>query len=376
MSLKKSNVNKKNASSTNLSMPREKVESVNRALNILKIIGEAKSFGLSAADLQRRTGIPKSSLSYVLRTLLNNEFLSFDEETRRYTVGKQILSLGAEILKDIRQVWESIDVPRAEILRGEVFKSLQKLAHHTKLVSLCGVLHHESLLFIESCEPTALIKTTILPGERQIPYKSAFGKILMSYSNENQFYRIMERYPVDKVGTRKYDNHFQLRKDLQEAKTVGYAIDDDNQQNIRSIASPVLSAHSDAIAAIGVIGTVEQISDFRFISNLIKTEAQSLSVQLRTDKNLDVKTATGILQIPTRTNVEEGIKTRVKGIQQQLNRLRREKHLTQHELAGRVGVSQSLIAKIESGSVNNVDLRTLISIVLALGNDLDIRIKS
>jgi len=359
-------------------MPREKVESVNRALNILKIIGKAKPFGFSAADLQRRTEIPKSSLSYILRTLVKSKFLNFDRVTGRYTVGTEIVSLGAEVLKDIRQAWEDMGVPRPEVFRAEVVRSLQKIAQQTKLVALCGVFHRENLLFIESYEPTVPFIKTILPGERWAPYELAFGKILMSYVNEHQFYRIMRRYPVNEPEVEKYLNRYYRNKELLNAKTMGYAIDGmDGQRNIRSVASPLLSAHSDAIAAIGVIGTVEQINDFRLIGNLIKAEAQSLSVQLRTEKGLDVKFAVSVLSpSPVEINIGEETKTRVEELQKQLRHLRREKRVTQKELASKVGVSQSLIAKIESGNVNNIDIRTLIAIVLALENKINIQIKS
>ena len=52
--------------------------------------------------------------------------------------------------------------------------------------------------------------------------------------------------------------------------------------------------------------------------------------------------------------------------------LRKRRGLTQAELAGRSGVSQPMIAQIESGKLNNLTLRTLVRTAAALDAKLKI----
>lgn len=61
-------------------------------------------------------------------------------------------------------------------------------------------------------------------------------------------------------------------------------------------------------------------------------------------------------------------------IVQDLIALRERRGLSQVALAARVGVSQPAIAKIESGRVRNLELRTILRVVTALGGRLTLRI--
>jgi DNA-binding XRE family transcriptional regulator len=54
-------------------------------------------------------------------------------------------------------------------------------------------------------------------------------------------------------------------------------------------------------------------------------------------------------------------------LEQDLAALREERGLTQVQLAGRAGVSQGTISKLESGKMKNLELRTIVQIAAALG---------
>src|SRR3990167_11228596 len=71
--------------------------------------------------------------------------------------------------------------------------------------------------------------------------------------------------------------------------------------------------------------------------------------------------------------IESGVQ-RLKGISQ-IVELREKLHLTQTELAKRIGVSQPFIARIENDEASNLSLETLFRIVDALHGEIDIRIR-
>src|SRR5947209_18916420 len=68
---------------------------VERALNILEAAAQRRD-GLTNSEISRRLGIPKSSASYILRTLERRGYLRRDAETARYRLGLKILSLGGD----------------------------------------------------------------------------------------------------------------------------------------------------------------------------------------------------------------------------------------------------------------------------------------
>lgn len=61
-------------------------------------------------------------------------------------------------------------------------------------------------------------------------------------------------------------------------------------------------------------------------------------------------------------------------IEQDLIVLREERGLSQERLAKMLGVSQPAIAKIESGRVKNLQLKTLVRLATALGGEVRLRI--
>jgi DNA-binding XRE family transcriptional regulator len=74
-----------------------------------------------------------------------------------------------------------------------------------------------------------------------------------------------------------------------------------------------------------------------------------------------------------REKIEAGVQ-RLKVINQ-IVELREKLHLTQAELAHRIGVSQPFIARIESDEASNLTLETLIKIIDALNGEIEIRIR-
>lgn len=75
-----------------------------------------------------------------------------------------------------------------------------------------------------------------------------------------------------------------------------------------------------------------------------------------------------------RKKIEAGVQ-RLKVITQ-IVELREKLGLTQGELAGRIGVSQPFIARLENDEASNLSLETLVKIVEALNGEIEIRIRA
>lgn len=60
-------------------------------------------------------------------------------------------------------------------------------------------------------------------------------------------------------------------------------------------------------------------------------------------------------------------------LQQSLRTLRRDRGLTQVQLAIMVGVSQPFISQIERGHIENIEIKTLMRLAAALGASVEVR---
>ncbi len=81
-------------------------------------------------------------------------------------------------------------------------------------------------------------------------------------------------------------------------------------------------------------------------------------------------------QLAQDTRLREAVEARLAELrlEQQLAALRQARGLSQGQAARLVGVSQPAIARLESGPVRNVELKTLLRVVTALGGRLNLSI--
>jgi len=79
-----------------------------------------------------------------------------------------------------------------------------------------------------------------------------------------------------------------LLTELAATSQRGYAIDDEEHAvGVRCVAAPVFAASGEVVAAIGVSGTVSQISDtyLASVGNMVRTAALKFSAQLGSHRN-------------------------------------------------------------------------------------------
>ena len=81
-------------------------------------------------------------------------------------------------------------------------------------------------------------------------------------------------------------------------------------------------------------------------------------------------------QLAQDTRLRDAVEARLAELrlEQHLAALREARGLTQRQVARLVGVSQPAIARLESGPVRNVELKTLLRVVTALGGRINLSI--
>ncbi len=113
--------NIKLAASSKASEDRQFVKSLARGFKVLSAF-RAEDRGVSNAELARRTGFPKPTLSSLTFTLLSLGYLHLDEETGRYFLHPHVLSLGYPVLRQlsIREFARPLMQELADSVRGAV----------------------------------------------------------------------------------------------------------------------------------------------------------------------------------------------------------------------------------------------------------------
>ncbi len=245
------------------------VTSVERALTILELLAEKRQ-GMTTSDLSRRARIPKSSMSYLLRTLVARGYVRRDRETNLHTLGIKLLSLSGKAMQGME-------------LREIAMPYLRQVAENTQLGTHLAILDHGDAVYIERVESPGFIKMAIWVGLRTTPHVTAVGKSLICHLDRHELAEIMSLHPVTAASPKTITSFPRLLVELAKVRERGYAIDDEEHElRVRCVAAPVFAASGDVVASIGVSGTVGQISDDYLpkLGNIVRLAALKLSAQL------------------------------------------------------------------------------------------------
>ena len=140
---------------------------VERALTMLEAVAQEPE-GLSNAEISRKLQIPKSSASYILRTLETQGYLNRDPDSGKYRVGLKILSLS-------RGALSGIDV------REVALPIMRHLVEKTSLTCHLAILDGPEAVYIEKVEPPGFIRMDTWVGRRMRVHATSVGKALVAY---------------------------------------------------------------------------------------------------------------------------------------------------------------------------------------------------
>lgn len=109
------------AATAEASKDRQFVKSLARGFKVLSAF-RAEDRGITNAELARRTGLPKPTLSRLTFTLLSLGYLHLDEDTGRYLLHPHVLTLGYPVLHQlsIRELARPLMQELADSVRGAV----------------------------------------------------------------------------------------------------------------------------------------------------------------------------------------------------------------------------------------------------------------
>ena len=253
-------------------MPRKEENpsvAVERALGMLEAIA-LESEGLSNAEISRKLQIPKSSASYILRTLEKQNYLNRDPDTGKYRVGLKILSLS-------RGALSGIDV------REVALPIMRQLMEKTNLTCHLAILDGPEAVYIEKIEPQGFIRMDTWVGRRMRVHATSVGKALAAYIPQERLEKILAERAMERRTPKTITTVPRLLKELEKVRASGYAVDDEeNNLGARCLGAPIFNQHGLVEASLGLSGTINQVNAQTMprIVEALKDAARHISMQL------------------------------------------------------------------------------------------------
>ena len=193
-------------------MKQQSSPSVKSAARAIDTIEHVALYGpVNARSISRATGIPESSLSYLLATLVDRGWLN-QRPDRTYAAGPALARLAARS-------------PRPLVERAQA--TLGSLAAATGETASLFVRRGDEIEVVDVEHSTHELRFTPQQGSRMPLHCFAGGKALLARLDEDQLAAYFARGPRLRFTDRTIVDERELRRDLERSHARGYAISED-----------------------------------------------------------------------------------------------------------------------------------------------------
>jgi DNA-binding IclR family transcriptional regulator len=222
------------------------IRSVDKAIGILSLFSYAQPrWGIT--EMSQALDLPKGTAHNLVRTLTAAGFLQQDPETRRYSLGPKLFTLG------------SIMVGTLEI-NQKAAGPAQRLAARTGLICRVAIWDTDAVLITLNVSRLESEATAARIGPRVAAYCSALGRALLAYFEPP----VIEDYlrSLRPVGytARTLTAKAAIRSEIQQTRSRGYAVNDQELAPGRaSLAVPIFQRGGSPAAALSLTGEPKEL---------------------------------------------------------------------------------------------------------------------
>jgi DNA-binding IclR family transcriptional regulator len=238
--------------------------SVEKAIGILSLFSfERPRWGIS--EMAKALEIPKGTTHNLVRTLSAAGFLRQDPETRRYSLGPRLFTLGTLVAGTLE-------------INQKAAAPAHRLAAETGLICRVAIWDRDAALITLNLAPQYAEAMAAQIGPRVAAYCSAIGRVFLAHMETPDLESYLGEAALTAFTSRTLVSRSGLKRELKMTRERGYALNDQELALGRtSLAVAVLGRGGRPEAAISLTGSPEQVlgkDRERLISRLRATAAE------------------------------------------------------------------------------------------------------
>jgi IclR family transcriptional regulator, KDG regulon repressor len=214
-----------------------------RVLDILEFVAAGPS-GLSRAEIAETLGIPKSSASILLRTLVDRQYLRQDPATKRLKLGVRTFETGQSFLRQVS-------------IRDAARPALDALVREFGRTCHLATLDGRDVVYLDKVDPPqAAVQLVTFIGSRLAAVHTAVGRAQLAHlSDEDLELRFDAASDVDALRA--------IRASRGDIRRRGWASEHgETTPGICCVAATIMSHSGAPIAAIGITYLDAASADF------------------------------------------------------------------------------------------------------------------
>ncbi|TMV08297.1 IclR family transcriptional regulator [Arenibacterium halophilum] len=241
------------------------VQTIGRASMVLKALSESDSEGMRLSDVALAVGLGKSTISRLLRALIDVGYVETDELGKRYRLGYCLFNLG-----NAARRFHIIDLARP---------ALARLAAATDDTVFLSLRDGDQAHCVDRQTGAYPIRTlTLSVGDRRPLGVGAGSLALLAYEPEDEAARIIATTGEARGAFTAYDDAA-LHQMVTETRARGFAFNDGHIVSaMNAVGVPVLDQDGRVVAALSLAAIRERVAPPRLddLVALLRAEAEQL----------------------------------------------------------------------------------------------------
>ena len=235
------------------------VKVLEKAMRILDVYSRHEH-AFTLDGLTKATGLDKSTVFRILRTMEKNGYFRFDPEDGLYRLGLRFLELGGV-------VYSSTSV------RKSASPYLDAVARSLKATILVGVIMNDEFSYIDKREGDSILRIPSYLGAKTPPTGNFLGLTLLAFMDAFERKRLLKQYPLKKHTERITMNLSAVEARLADARRRGYFLErGEFFEGVTQIGVPIRGIAGNVVAALGAC-----LQEFRVPKERYAREVQELS---------------------------------------------------------------------------------------------------
>ncbi len=242
------------------------VPNLERALSIIELLINHQH-GLTLAEMQEKTGFPKSSLFRITQTLADRQYLVKSESPVRFTLSKKFLHIGLSTLSESSLIENCLPVMR------EIRDNLKETVLLGSLIEGEGVLLEQVL----GLHPFTFM---LQPGKRFNLHASAPGKSILAFMPAHEQKETVNAMYFEKFNENTITSKDRYNTELELVQQKGYGFDHAEElDGVHCVGAPIFNQYGYPIAALWITAPSSRLpfKDFDAIGNTLKEAGLAIS---------------------------------------------------------------------------------------------------
>lgn len=222
------------------------IQSIARVSQILSLFSLERP-RWKMTEIARVLGLPKTTVSSLLRTMIEEGLLEQDKDTRQYSLGKNLFALGI-IASETLEINQKAQKPSYE------------LSSITGLECRVAIWDRDAALVTLDIIPKEAVGLSRRIGPRVVAYCSSIGRALLAFFEEEELAEYLDKTELRAFTPYTIVSKKRLIDELRKTRLRRYAINNQELSIGRSsVAAPIFKGDGNAFAAISLTGAPERV---------------------------------------------------------------------------------------------------------------------